>query len=101
MRAAGSQYIAFTIKADTNRLTRQPGMLPPVDGIKRFLLGAGREFYYVKFKDGAGKYTPAISTRQETKAAAIATAYEWLKNSGQEYRRNKDPRKVLDLRFPD
>jgi integrase len=41
---------------------------------------AGREFYYVKFKDGAGKYAPAISTRQKTKAAAIATAYEWLKN---------------------
>jgi integrase len=40
----------------------------------------GREFYYVKFKDGAGKYAPAISTRQDTKAAAIATAYEWLKN---------------------
>jgi hypothetical protein len=39
----------------------------------------GREFYYVKFKDGAGKYAPAVSTRQETKAAAIATAYEWLK----------------------
>jgi integrase len=40
----------------------------------------GREFYYVKFKNEAGKYTPAISTKQETKAAAIATAYEWLKN---------------------
>jgi hypothetical protein len=40
----------------------------------------GREFYYVKFKDGAGKYAPAVSTRQGTKAAAIATAYEWLKN---------------------
>jgi integrase len=40
----------------------------------------GREFYYVKFKNEAGKYAPAISTKQETKAAAIATAYEWLKN---------------------
>jgi hypothetical protein len=41
---------------------------------------AGREFYYVKFKDKAGKYASAISTRQETRAAAIATAFEWLKN---------------------
>jgi integrase len=40
----------------------------------------GREFYYVKFKNEAGKYAPAISTKQGTKAAAIATAYEWLKN---------------------
>jgi integrase len=40
----------------------------------------GREFYYVKFKDRDGKYAPAISTRQGTKAAAVATAYEWLKN---------------------
>jgi integrase len=40
----------------------------------------GRELYYVKFKNEAGKYTPAVSTRQGTKAAAIATAYEWLKN---------------------
>jgi integrase len=40
----------------------------------------GREFYYVKFKDKTGKYAPAISTRQGTRAEAIATAYEWLKN---------------------
>jgi integrase len=41
----------------------------------------GREFYYVKFKDKTtGKYVSAVSTKQETKAAAIATAYEWLKN---------------------
>jgi integrase len=40
----------------------------------------GREFYYVKFKDKAGKYAPAVSTRQGTRAEAIATAYEWLKN---------------------
>jgi integrase len=39
-----------------------------------------REFYYVKFKDNAGKYGNVISTRQKTKAAAIATAYDWLKN---------------------
>jgi integrase len=39
----------------------------------------GREFYYVKFKNEAGKYAPAISTKQKTKASAIATAYEWLK----------------------
>jgi integrase len=40
----------------------------------------GREFYYVKFKNEIGKYRQAISTRKETKAEAIATAYEWLKN---------------------
>jgi integrase len=40
----------------------------------------GREFYYVKFKNEIGKYDPAVSTKQETKAAAIATAYDWLKN---------------------
>ena len=41
---------------------------------------AGREFYYVKFKNKAGDYSPAVSTRQGTKAAAIAAAYNWLKN---------------------
>lgn len=40
----------------------------------------GREFYYVKFKNDAGNYGPAVSTKQGTKAAAIATAYEWLKS---------------------
>jgi integrase len=40
----------------------------------------GREFYYVKFKNETGKYAPAISTKQKTKAEAIVTAYEWLKN---------------------
>jgi integrase len=40
----------------------------------------GREFYYVKFKNESGGYTPAVSTKRETKAAAIAAAYEWLKN---------------------
>jgi integrase len=40
----------------------------------------GREFYYVKFKNESGVYAPAVSTRQKTKAAAIATAYEWLKS---------------------
>jgi integrase len=40
----------------------------------------GREFYYVKFKNESGGYAPAVSTRQGTRAAAIATAYEWLKN---------------------
>jgi integrase len=41
---------------------------------------AGREFYYVKFKNEAGTYSPAVSTKQKTKAAAIAIAYDWLKN---------------------
>jgi integrase len=41
---------------------------------------AGREFYYVKFKNEAGTYSPAVSTKQKTKAAAIATAFDWLRN---------------------
>jgi integrase len=40
----------------------------------------GREFYYVKFKNEAGKYGTAVSTRRKTRAEAIATAYDWLKN---------------------
>jgi integrase len=40
----------------------------------------GREFYYVKFKNETGKYSPALSTKQGTKAAAIAVAFDWLKN---------------------
>jgi integrase len=41
---------------------------------------AGRAFYYVKFKNLSGAYAPAVSTKQTSKAAAIATAYEWLRN---------------------
>jgi hypothetical protein len=41
---------------------------------------AGREYYYVKFKNETGTYSPAVSTKQKTKAAAIAAAFDWLKN---------------------
>ena len=41
---------------------------------------SGRNCYYVKFRTDGGKYTPAISTKQVTKAAALAIAYEWHKN---------------------
>lgn len=41
---------------------------------------SGRNCYYVKFRTDDGKYTPAISTKQVTKAAALAIAYEWHKN---------------------
>jgi len=41
---------------------------------------AGRRFYSVKFKNESGEYLSAISTGQETEAAAIATAFQWLKD---------------------
>ena len=41
----------------------------------------GRPYFYVKFKnDGTGEYTPAISTKQETRAKAVQTASQWLKD---------------------
>jgi integrase len=41
----------------------------------------GRRFYSVAFKNEAtGKYLPAISTKQETEAGAIATAFQWQKD---------------------
>jgi integrase len=41
----------------------------------------GRRFYYVSFKnDKTGEYLPALSTKQETESAAIATAFAWLKD---------------------
>jgi integrase len=40
-----------------------------------------RRFFYVRFKDGqTGEYLPVISTKKETKAEAIQTAFDWLKN---------------------
>jgi len=40
-----------------------------------------RRFYYVRFKDEqTGKYLPTISTKKETKAEAIQTAFDWLRN---------------------
>jgi hypothetical protein len=42
---------------------------------------ADRRYYSVKFKsEKSGKYLPPISTRQETEAAAIRIAFDWLKN---------------------
>ena len=40
-----------------------------------------RRFYYIRFKDRqTGSYLPVISTKKETEAEAIQTAFEWLKN---------------------
>jgi hypothetical protein len=41
---------------------------------------AGRRFYSVSFKNEAGAYLPALSTKQETEAEAIQTAFRWLKD---------------------
>jgi hypothetical protein len=41
----------------------------------------GRRFYSVAFKnETTGEYLPAISTKQETEAAAIETAFRWLRD---------------------
>jgi len=41
----------------------------------------GRRFFYVAFKnEETGGYLPAISTKQETKSAAIQTAFRWLRD---------------------
>jgi integrase len=40
-----------------------------------------RPFYSVQLKNGqTGKYLPEMSTKKETKAEAIQTAFDWLKN---------------------
>jgi integrase len=42
---------------------------------------AGRRYYSVSFKnETTGEYLPAISTKQETEAAAVQTAFQWLNN---------------------
>jgi hypothetical protein len=41
---------------------------------------AGRRFYSVSFKNEAGAYLPALSTKQETEAEAIQTAFQWLRD---------------------
>jgi hypothetical protein len=56
---------------------------------RRFRMGAGHPFsvfkrggrpcYVVQFKNEAGEFLPARSTGQETKAAAIETAYRWMR----------------------
>jgi integrase len=40
---------------------------------------SGRRFFYVKFKNEAGEYLPAVSTKQTTEAAAIETAFKWFR----------------------
>ena len=39
----------------------------------------GRRFFYVQFKNEKGEYLPAVSTRQTQEAAAIETAFKWLR----------------------
>jgi len=34
----------------------------------------------VKFRNEAGEYSSAVSTKKKTKAEAIAIAFDWLKN---------------------
>jgi integrase len=42
---------------------------------------AGRRYYQAAFKnETTGQYLTAISTKQETKAAAIKTAFQWLRD---------------------
>ncbi|MDR3139815.1 MAG: site-specific integrase, partial [Treponema sp.] len=42
---------------------------------------AGRRYYSVSFKnESTGEYLPAISTKQEAEAAAIQTAFQWLRD---------------------
>jgi integrase len=42
---------------------------------------AGQRIFYVSFKNTeTGKYLPAISTRQKTEAAAVETAFQWLRD---------------------
>jgi hypothetical protein len=55
----------------------------------------GRRFYSVKFKnEKTGKYLPAISTRQETEAAAITMAFQMAKRRYTPERRNDTRQKV-------
>jgi hypothetical protein len=39
----------------------------------------GRRFYYVQFKGEKGEYLSAVSTKQTSEAAAIETAFKWLR----------------------
>jgi integrase len=39
----------------------------------------GRRFFYVQFKNEKGEYLPAVSTKQTSEAAAIETAFKWLR----------------------
>jgi len=41
---------------------------------------AGRQFYYVQFKNSKGEYLPGISTRQMDKALAIETSFKWFRD---------------------
>lgn len=39
----------------------------------------GRRFFYVQFKNEKGEYLPAVSTGQISEAAAMETAFKWLR----------------------
>ena len=40
-----------------------------------------RRYFYVRFRNQqTGEYLPVVSTKKETKAEAMQTAFEWLKN---------------------
>ena len=40
-----------------------------------------RRYFYVRFKNGqTGEYLPVISTKKETEAEAIETAFQWLRD---------------------
>ena len=40
-----------------------------------------RWYFYVRFRNQrTGEYLPVVSTKKETKADAMQTAFEWLKN---------------------
>jgi integrase len=67
-----------TPKAVFNALARIGDMKHlPFSVFKR----SGRRFFSVKFKNEVtGDYLPAISTKQETESAAMATAFQWLKD---------------------
>jgi len=58
-----------------------------------------RLYYLVKFKNEAtGEYYPAISTKQETEAAAIKTAFAWLRDG---IPQKKEAIKIQDLSLKD
>jgi len=52
-----------------------------------------RHFYYVQFKSKKGGYLPAVSAKQLTEAAAIETAFLWLRESKPSSIKGKAPYK--------
>jgi hypothetical protein len=58
-------------------MAKLPSDFSPLSVFRR----AGRRYYSVQFKnETTGEYLPAISTKQETEAAAMQTALQWLKD---------------------